>query len=380
MGWVRTHPIRSLIAVLAAVLVGMVVFLVVKSVRAFDQIAAEEFQVDTARTALDDLSNAEVEQLRHDLSEEQRQALADAYKFELDAAAAEAKALADAKELLSNAPGGFSSPFAESPDLPDDMFDTILLVGSDASGYLADAIVYVLLPTEGSAPIMVSIPRDLYVPNRCTRTYNRINTNLGGCKGLATGSELLALAVEDFTGIEVDHFARVSFDGFKRVVDGLGGVTICVDYPTRDAKSHLDIETPGCFVADGETTLAWVRSRHTEQLIDGEWKRVAASDFARQGREQDVLFQLAKKLSSYSSVGSLATALDNLSYAVRMDSGWSVSEAASLAFRYRGIDKSDVIRLRIPVENYRTDSGALVLLPTATFNDVLAEAYPKAAR
>ena len=165
---------------------------------------------------------------------------------------------------------------------------------------------------------MVSIPRDLYVPNRCTRTYNRINTNLGGCKGYATGSELLALAVEDFTGIEVDHFARVSFDGFKRVVDGLGGVTICVDYPTRDAKSHLNIETPGCFVADGETTLAWVRSRHTEQFIDGEWKRVAASDFSRQSREQNVLFQLARKLSSYSSVGSLTTALDNLSYAVRM--------------------------------------------------------------
>ena len=39
-----------------------------------------------------------------------------------------------------------------------------------------------------------------------------------------------------------------------------------------------------------------------------------------------------------------------------------------------------MIRLRIPVENYRTDSGALVLLPTATFNDVLAEVYPKVAR
>ncbi|GEM_PF-875307 len=380
MGWVRAHPIRSAAIALAGIVVGVVAFVVIQSVRAFDQIAGEEFEVATARAALDELSDTEVQELRRTLSEEQRQALAQAYRSELEAAEAEARALADAQELLSTASQGFSSPYAESPDLPDDMFDTVLLIGSDASGYLADAIIYVLLPTDGSPPIMASIPRDLYVPNRCTRTYRRINTNLGGCKGYATGSELLALAVEDFTGIEVDHFARVSFDGFKRVIDGLGGITICVDYPTRDVKSELNIETPGCIRADGETALAWVRSRNTEQLIGGEWKKVAASDFARQAREQKVLVQLGRKLASYSSLGSLTNALENLSYAVRMDSGWSVSEAASLAYRYRNFDAEDIIRLRLPVENYRTEAGALVLLPTASFNDVLAEVYPKAAR
>ncbi len=380
MGWVRAHPIRTAVIAVAAIVVGAVGFVVVRSVRAFDEIAAEEFEVDTARAALDELSDTEVAELRRTLSEEQRAALARAYQRELEAAQAEAQALADAEELLSTASKGFSSPYAESPDLPDDMFDTVLLIGSDASGYLADAIVYVLLPTDGSPPIMASIPRDLYLPNRCTRTYRRINTALGGCKGYATGSELLALTVEDFTGIPVDHFARVSFDGFKRVVDGLGGVTICVEYPTRDVKSELLIETPGCVLADGATTLAWVRSRSTEQLIDGEWKRVASSDFVRQTREQNVLFQLGRKLASYSTLGSLTQALENLSYAVRMDSGWSVPEAAALAYRYRNFDKNDVIRLRIPVENYRTEAGALVLLPTASFNDVLAEVYPKAAR
>ena len=189
----------------------------------------------------------------------------------------------------------YRNPAAISPALPDDMFEAYLGVGSDASGVLADAIVLALAPTDGSAPILVSIPRDLYVRNPCHEGWSRVNAGLGGCEGFASGTELIALMVQGYTGIEVDHVARVTFDGFASVVNALGGVTVCTDNPARDPRSGLDLPG-GCVVADGYTSLAWVRSRHTEQLIDGTWQVVAGSDFNRQSRQQDVLFQLAGKI------------------------------------------------------------------------------------
>ena len=177
----------------------------------------------------------------------------------------------------------YRNPAAISPALPDEMFEAYLGVGSDASGVLADAILLALAPTDGSAPILVSIPRDLYVRNPCHEGWSRINAGLGGCEGFASGTELIALMVQGYTGIEVDHVARVTFDGFASVVNALGGVNVCTDNPARDPRSGLDLPG-GCVVADGYTTLAWVRSRHTEQFIDGTWQVVAGSDFSRQSQ------------------------------------------------------------------------------------------------
>jgi LCP family protein required for cell wall assembly len=275
----------------------------------------------------------------------------------------------------------FVVPNVSSPPLPDEMFNSVLLIGADASGFLADVLIYVLLPSDGSTPIMVSLPRDLYLVDECSGGYARINSALGGCRGVASGPELLSLTVKDFTGVEVDHFARVNFSGFEWVVDQLGGATVCVgDRPIRDPKSGLDLG-PGCHEADGATTLAWVRSRNPEyQGEDGAWTRPGGSDFDRQAKQQEILFQLARKLTSASSVGSLSSILSNLSSVVRTDSGWGAGEMASLAFQYRSLDPSSVRRLSISIQNYRTPGGAQVLIPARRFNDTLAAVYPAAAR
>ena len=81
----------------------------------------------------------------------------------------------------------------------------------------ADVIVLLLLPADGSDPVMVSIPRDLYLPNPCTGGYTRVNATLNGCGEAATGPELLSVAVEDFTGVQIDHFAVFDFEGFQAI-------------------------------------------------------------------------------------------------------------------------------------------------------------------
>ena len=263
------------------------------------------------------------------------------------------------------------SPFSFGEPIPDEAHESYLLIGTDASGYLADAIVLALQPAGGGRTIMVRLPRDLYVWNLCQDPITRHNARIGGCSGSASGSEMMAILVEDYTGIPIDHLARIDFSGFTKVIDALGGVTVCVDHPTRDLKSHLLIEEPGCQVADGETALAWVRSRRGEELRDGEWVSVGGSDFGRQTRQQDVLFQLAGKAAGFGSPASLVNTLSAVTGSVRLDSSWSFASAVSTAWKYRGISKSSVTRFSIGVRNYRTPGGAQVLLPTKPFASYL---------
>lgn len=259
--------------------------------------------------------------------------------------------------------------------IPDSEFESYLLVGTDASGYLADTIILALQPDGGGTPIMVSLPRDLYVWNLCKQQFTRLNTGLGGCRGVASGSELLAIMVEDYTGVPVDHLARINFDGFARMVDVMGGITVCVDAPSRDAKSGLDIAEPGCQLVGGDMALAWVRSRQMEQLVGGRWRTVGGSDFDRQTRQQDVLFQLAGRAARFSSPGSLVERLSAAASNVRLDSSWSFGQAVATGWRYRGISKSSVKRFSISVRNYRSPRGAAVLLPTTTFTEQLSKVY-----
>jgi LCP family protein required for cell wall assembly len=162
--------------------------------------------------------------------------------------------------------------------LADEARRTFLVIGSDLEEGMtserADVIVLVILPGDGGPPVMVSLPRDLYLPNPCTREPSRINANLNGCGDAATGPELLAIAVEDFTGIPVDHFIAFRVDGFIEVIDRLGGMEVCLDHAVRDGPGMPVLLPEGCTRADGEQMLAWVRSRHTQELIDGEWRTV----------------------------------------------------------------------------------------------------------
>ncbi len=275
---------------------------------------------------------------------------------------------------------------ARSPTkFPDEMFDTVLMMGADATGYLADSIILVLFPEGGLAPAIVSIPRDLYLYNFCSEDFRRVNANLGGCIGYANGPELLALAIADFTGVEVDHFARVDFEGFVELVDGLGGIEICFDHPTFDrnaqldiGEAQLDIGEKGCPIADGATSLAYARSRNARQLVDGEWQPAWSSDFTRQAHQRELLLGLAGSLRDSSRDDLLGT-LQDLSHTFRLDVGWSVKEAVDWALRYRHLEPSQVAQLKIQVEDYRSPAGAQVLVPTRTFPEVLAEWWGPAA-
>jgi LCP family protein required for cell wall assembly len=305
-----------------------------------------------------------------------------------DEAGFDALPAVDAAELLVDT--GVSIPMASPPsaavdpgsadggstgdgdEADSDPYDAYLIVGSDRGDHRADVIILVLLPTDGSTPLMVSLPRDLYLPNRCTQGLTRINANYNGCGPDLNGPTQLAGAVEDFTGIEVDHFALFTFDGFEQIIDAVGGMEICVDNPVRE-QGKMELPA-GCTMADGHTTLGWVRSRMTQELVNGHWRSMpGVNDLTRNQRQQDLILTVMARAGEFDSPGELTDFAASLSDAFTLDDRLSLAEAADLAWTHRNLSADDLIRMTIPVQPYTTSAGAMVLLPTASFDEVLAE-------
>jgi LCP family protein required for cell wall assembly len=277
----------------------------------------------------------------------------------------------------------FDPDYLTSPQLPDDMFDSVLILGSDArpgqGGARADVVLYALRPTDGAAPILASLPRDLWVDNPCTGGRSRINAGLNGCGEHANGPELMAIMVQQFTGIRADHVVELEFEGFKEIIDIFGGVEICVDNPKRQGRQ---LQLPaGCSVADGELTLAWVRSRNTQEYVDGRWRTVpGVSDLHRNERQQDVLLSLFSEVRELRSITKLRSLAAEAQHAVALDEGLTLGQAVRRTWAMRDVRPRDIQRLSIPVDNHVTSGGAQVLLPQRSFNDVLGDLYPPARR
>jgi LCP family protein required for cell wall assembly len=259
---------------------------------------------------------------------------------------------------------------------PEQAYETFLLIGGDEVSGAADVILYLVQPTNGAKAFMVSLPRDLFVENACTGGNSRINALIHGCTSKdINGPSLLSYTVSQFTGIEVDHFARFDFNGFEDIIDAVGGVEICVDYAVRDKKAQLSLPQ-GCTNATGEQALAWVRSRHTLQNVNGSWKSVpGASDLLRNQHQQDVIIELFKELKSFDSPSQLTAQVAGLADAFILDNTLSLTDAVGLAWTMRDIDLVDINRLEIPVRLTRSSTGQSIVVATVPFDEVLASIY-----
>lgn len=265
-----------------------------------------------------------------------------------------------------------------TPVIHEDIITSFLVVGSDEGGNRADVIILALLGHR-DGPVMFSIPRDLYLPNRCTQSFTRINATFLGCGDDVNGPTLLALAVEDFTGIPVDHFALFTFEGFPKIIDEIGGVEICVENPVRDRKAHLDLPG-GCTNASGEQALAWVRSRKTQELRNGVWQTMqGVSDLTRNTHQLDLILEMFGALKKLNTPADLAGILRSLASAFTLDDQLGVTDVISLAWDLRDLDPDSVTRIEIPVKNFTTPEGAKVLVPTVSFDELIATTVPELA-
>ncbi len=276
-------------------------------------------------------------------------------------------------------------PAEEEADVTSqDETEVFLMVGSDSREELSDLsdfgsftgrradVVMVVIRSSGGTAIM-SLPRDLWVKSVCRGEMNRLNEELEGCGDLLNGPTLLTLTVEQIIGETVDHFALVDLAGFQGVVDELGGYEICLDRPVRDPRAGLELPD-GCTLASGEQTLAWLRSRQTQELTQNGWRIIpGVNDLARNERQRDFLIDMMSGLSDFSSPQSLAATAAAVAPYVTVDSELSLVTAVNLAWDLRGVGEGDVIELEVPVFDHITDNGAAVLLPSTPVEEIVAD-------
>lgn len=133
-----------------------------------------------------------------------------------------------------------------------------LATGGDLGNGRTDTILLVHIPGLGShvPPTMVSIPRDSYLP---IPGHGQDKINAAFALG---GAPLLAQTVEQATGLRLDHYAEIGFDGFAVMVDAVGGVTMCLPDPISDPLAGIDLPA-GCQELDGRSALGYVRTRAT---------------------------------------------------------------------------------------------------------------------
>lgn len=261
--------------------------------------------------------------------------------------------------------------------------DVMLMVGSDSRDDLDDLegfgefagtradVVMVMIRT-GAETAVLSLPRDLLIEDRCTGKESRINVMLEGCGDEFNGPTLITLAVEDLIGETVDHFAMVDLAGFQGAVDAIGGYEICLENPVRDRRANLELPA-GCTHASGEQTLAWLRSRSTQELTDSGWRVVAGvNDLARNERQREFMIDMMGRLSDFSSPQAVAFTAQSIAPFVTVDSELTLAEAVDLAWALRGMGTGGVRELDVPVHDFITDAGAAVLVASIPIDEIVA--------
>jgi anionic cell wall polymer biosynthesis LytR-Cps2A-Psr (LCP) family protein len=171
--------------------------------------------------------------------------------------------------------------------------------------------------------------------------------------------------VQNATGLRIDHYMEIGFGGFVGVVNAVGGVRMCIEFPLHDTASGLNLNK-GCQTLNGDEALAYVRDRH---------------DFAEQDlqREQDQRLLLKALLSKMTSPGvllnpfALIPAADGAAATLTLDSGTSLRQLASVAFALKDPETTTV---PIASSNYLVDGQDAVLWDRSQalelFNDLNA--------
>ncbi len=189
----------------------------------------------------------------------------------------------------------------------------ILLLGMGGEGHeggdLTDSILFISLSLVGSDAVIISIPRDIWVPSM----EAKINTayHYGQERREGGGLDLAKSAVAEILGVPVHYATALDFQGFVKAIDAIGGIDVIVDrtfddykYPipgkeTAEPESaryeHIHFDA-GPTPMDGATALKFARSRHA--LGD------EGTDFARGERQTKIITAFRNKVLSTDTIFS----------------------------------------------------------------------------
>lgn len=251
-------------------------------------------------------------------------------------------------------------------------------IGGADPGQRSDTTMVIHISADRSRIDVVSIPRDSLVnipachldyspTGKMSRPQTNAMFNSAYSIGASTGDTGLAAActmstIQTMTGLTIDGFALVDFEGFQQMVTAIGGVRVCVPKPLVDGVyTSLDLSA-GWHDLTGSQALDYVRARHVKGS-DG-------SDLERIERQKSFVGALVRKVDSsavLSSPVSITRFLDAATKSLTMSKNLAdIKNLVGLAWNLRHLTPSDVRFVTVPVGPAPSDPNRVVWTSKAT--------------
>jgi LCP family protein required for cell wall assembly len=245
-------------------------------------------------------------------------------------------------------------------------------VGSASAvpGARSDTVMIAHIPKDRKRVVMVSFPRDLEIQRPQCQRYDSTKSAYTDAQVPPAKNQKLNTAfqvggplcvtkvIQNLTGLKINHFVGIDFNGFKDMVDAVQGVSVCVERPMYDTELKTWIvQTPGQNVElKGDQALNFVRARHVKDSPTSS-KGDPTSDYGRIKRQQRFLSSLLRKA---------------MSSQVLLDPGKLTSfiSAFTKATFGDGIGTQDLITLGRSLQNVGAGKVSFITVPTVgTAND-----------
>jgi polyisoprenyl-teichoic acid--peptidoglycan teichoic acid transferase len=220
-------------------------------------------------------------------------------------------------------------------------------------GSRSDTIMLVRIYPRSGEVRLLSIPRDLLVEVE-PGVQDRINAAYA-----YGGLDQARKVVEDFTGIPVDRYAIVDFEGFSAAIDAIGGVEVNVedDFPPKH-----DIED-GLQNLDGEQALYYAR-----------WRGTPGGDLDRIEHQQQLIAALRSKALDWDTVTRLPEIVKIMDANVQTDLGFREGLSLGRALISRGRN-SPMTAAQLEGTPEILPSGAQVLVPNEATNEAILKEF-----
>ena len=250
-------------------------------------------------------------------------------------------------------------------------------------GQRSDTLMVAHVEPSAQKTFVVSFPRDLMVDIPGYPGKNRINAAYA-----LGGPDLVIKTLSANFDIDINHYLEVNFESFREIVNEIGNIAVYLPGRLRDLESGL--YTPygaGCYALDGDSSLAYVRSRSLQiadpqgPIVDEDGQRWRLfdirADLDRIGRQQTFIRQLASKaISKALSDPFLAVSLtDNVIGYLKADQNLSRDDVNLLVRSFRTVDVNDPNSVRFETLPVDPDPAnpKVTLVPAASAQDVIQQ-------
>jgi LCP family protein required for cell wall assembly len=248
----------------------------------------------------------------------------------------------------------------------------ILVMGSDSRagpgndidgqtdiGQRSDTTILVHVSADRKTVYGVSLPRDAMVtrPDCTTEAGKKVpgaELQFFNAAYSLAGPACTAKQVEALTGIYIDHYVSLDFNGFKDMVDAVHGVTVCIPEDVDDSAHGITFDA-GTQELDGQQALNYVRERYVLS---------ANSDIGRMKRQQAFIASMINKVVSAGTLTRPTRVYGFLKAAtgsITTDPGLSsLSKLVNLALQFRKTDLDNISFITVPFEEYPPDHNRLI--------------------